>query len=94
MMAIAWVGVAICPIWAIIEFILYLVKDRPFNWWSVWTTCICLACGIFLIFYVEHLKRKAVNEAMTPPGPRKSSRLQQKFDEIEAARKEREKLTK
>jgi hypothetical protein len=22
-------------IWAIIEFILYLVKDRQFNWWSV-----------------------------------------------------------
>ena len=25
-------------IWAIVEFILYLVKDNPFNWWSVGLT--------------------------------------------------------
>lgn len=24
--------------WAVIEFILYLVKDNPFNWWSLYLT--------------------------------------------------------
>lgn len=28
-------GVAV---WAIVEFILYLVKDNPFNWLSLWIT--------------------------------------------------------
>lgn len=31
-------------IWATISFILYLVKDRPFDWISVWV----LAAGIIL----------------------------------------------
>lgn len=25
-----------CPVWALIEFILYLVKDKEFNWLSLW----------------------------------------------------------
>jgi uncharacterized membrane protein YbhN (UPF0104 family) len=36
-------------IWALVEFILYLVKDRPFNWWSVWTIIIC---GVFALVMV------------------------------------------
>lgn len=37
--------------WAIVEFILYLVKDKEFNWTSVWLTGICLALTIF--FFVR-----------------------------------------
>ena len=31
--------IAAC-IWAIVEFILYLTKDDPFNWWSIGTIVI------------------------------------------------------
>jgi len=34
-------------IWAIVEFILYLVKDDPFNWISLWTTGITFVASIF-----------------------------------------------
>ena len=27
-------------VWAIVEFILYLTKDDPFNWWSIGTIVI------------------------------------------------------
>lgn len=34
-------------LWAAIEFVIYLVKDIPFNWWSVWIILICL--GVYII---------------------------------------------
>ena len=47
-------------IWAIIEFILYLVKDKEFNWWSVWTFLISVATGIIsllLLIAIEPRKK-------------------------------------
>lgn len=35
-------------IWAVVEFILYLVKDNPFNWWSVGLT---IAAFVGEIYY-------------------------------------------
>jgi hypothetical protein len=32
---IAGLAYGLGGIWALVEFILYLVKDDPFNWWSV-----------------------------------------------------------
>lgn len=47
---IAYAGGIVSSIWAIIEFIVYLVKDHPFNWWSVWTILICIGVGIVCFF--------------------------------------------
>jgi len=33
--------------WAIVEFILYLVKDNPFNWVSLWLTIAAFVLEIF-----------------------------------------------
>ena len=52
-MILAYIGIVLSPAWALIEFILYLVKDRPFNWWSVWTVFICIAWLIFCIIAVS-----------------------------------------
>ena len=32
----SYVVSALSIIWTNVEFILYLVKDKEFNWWSVW----------------------------------------------------------
>ena len=39
---------SIFGIWAAVEFILYLVKDDPFNWWSVGLT---IAAVVIEIYY-------------------------------------------
>lgn len=30
----------VAVIWAAVEFVLYLVKDHVFNWWSIWALII------------------------------------------------------
>ena len=37
-------------IWAIVEFILYLVKDNPFNWTSVVLTVVGIIASIIMFF--------------------------------------------
>jgi hypothetical protein len=37
-------------IWAIVEFILYLVKDNPFNQWSLWLTIGALVAQLVFLF--------------------------------------------
>lgn len=37
-------------VWPAVEFILYLVKDRPFNWWSVWTCLILWVTALAAFF--------------------------------------------
>ena len=39
-----------CGIWAIVEFILYLAKDMPFNWWSLYSCIISLITAV--IFWI------------------------------------------
>ena len=45
---IAAVAANITFIWGIVEIALYLVKDKEFNWWSVWSfiisAVVTLAC--------------------------------------------------
>lgn len=40
LIGIFYLSFIISAIWAVVEFILYLVKDDPFNWNSVWCTII------------------------------------------------------
>lgn len=37
---IFYLSFIVSAIWAVVEFILYLAKDDPFNWMSVWSTII------------------------------------------------------
>ncbi len=43
---LAHLGSVVSCIWAIVEFILYLVKDKVFNWWSVWMILICVGLAV------------------------------------------------
>lgn len=42
---IAGIMYAVGGIWAIVSFILYLVKDQPFNWTSIWVCVIGIVLG-------------------------------------------------
>lgn len=42
---LSYLSIIGCGIWAVVEFILYLVKDKLFNWTSIW----CLIGGIVLM---------------------------------------------
>lgn len=57
---IAYFGSVVSCVWAIVEFILYLVKDKIFNWWSVWSILLCagLALFIFILSIVLIAKEK------------------------------------
>jgi len=37
--------------WAIVEFILYLVKDNPFNWTSIWLLGIAIVLEV--VFFIK-----------------------------------------
>jgi len=39
--------IPIFGIWAVVEFILYLVKDDPFNWWSLVLTIVAVVGEIY-----------------------------------------------
>lgn len=47
---------SVASIWAIVEFILYLVKDDPFNWWSV----ISVAVLYVLIIVLQMMNVKEI----------------------------------
>lgn len=49
LMVISNILISVFGIWAIVEFILYLVKDNPFNWLSLWLTIGALVTTIFLL---------------------------------------------
>lgn len=40
LIVIFYLSFIVSAIWAVVEFILYLAKDDPFNWMSVWSTII------------------------------------------------------
>ena len=39
--------------WAVVEFILYLVKDNPFNWTSVWLLVIAIVVEV--VFFIKNI---------------------------------------
>ena len=47
--AIAGFAFSAAGIWAVVEFVLYLVKDNPFNWTSLWLTIILLVVELFFM---------------------------------------------
>lgn len=86
---ISYLGTVLSSIWAIVEFILYLVKDKAFNWWSIWAILICIGAGIVLfvlniIFVLMHKKKNdKIKNSFHNGEFKKQSRFQQKLEEME-----------
>ncbi len=51
-------------VWAIIEFILFLAKDKEFNWWSVWFFVISAVVAIILTIIAVVTKAKQRNRML------------------------------
>jgi len=69
-----------CFIWAIVEFIIYLVKDKPFNWLSLW---ICGASVVIaLVSFVLGVVYEAKTDSNLKISKSKPSKFQQRLDEM------------
>ena len=83
-------------VWAIVEFILYLVKDKIFNWWSVWLAVIfgVLALVMFIVIAIfsaktrsDSYKRFLENRSTSFPQSRFEKRLAEMEEQRKYARK-------
>lgn len=70
-------GAILSIIWAMLEFILYLVKDKAFNWWCIWSFIICILLGI--VVSVSTLLKAFKNNSFSSPG--KKSAFQIRLEE-------------
>jgi len=80
-----------CGVWAIVEFIIYLVKDDPFNWLSLWCTIgSWIATIIFtvVIAFVE-TRSKSVSEFKINRNPNVKSAFQTRLDAMAKEAEER-----
>lgn len=48
----------VAAFWAVVEFVLYLVKDHVFNWWSVWTLIISIVLSLIFAVLFAMWKNK------------------------------------
>ena len=62
LLAASYIGSAVCPIWAVVEFILYLAKDHPFNWWSLWLCIIFWVLTFAAVIMAAAIELKKKNE--------------------------------
>lgn len=81
----AYLGATASGIWAIVEFVLYLVKDKEFNWWSVWMILICgVSALVFLVMSAVIDGKEKIEAAKLTP---KKSKFQEALEKMAAERK-------
>ncbi len=86
---IAYIGCVISCIWAVVEFILYLGKDKIFNWWSVWMIVIFAILSMVMIVVSAYLKQKEQSKIINyRTDLNKKSKFQQKLEEAINRQKE------
>ena len=87
---LAVIAANVAFVWAIIEFILYLAKDKVFNWWSVWAFVISVVVAIALVIIAAVCQVKERNSALAKFKQRRykmpKSRFQQRLEEMEQKR--------
>lgn len=81
-MVVAGVAAIVCKFWAIISFILYLVKDRPFDWISLWLMCgaILVTTVCYFVMLFSKNTRESVNKKF-------KSSFQERLEQMERQRK-------
>jgi phosphotransferase system glucose/maltose/N-acetylglucosamine-specific IIC component len=95
MAVIAYFGTTVSCIWSVVEFILYLAKDKEFNWWSVYSIFICLFTALLLViisFIFTYLNgKKSVEEKSKFNGIDTYAPKRSEFQKrLEAMQKERD----
>lgn len=86
---VSYIGIGISMVWAIVEFILYLVKDKEFNWWSVWLTIIFIVTAI-----TSAILLMAIKEEYKLPKPNRDgkSKFAERLEKMEKQRNERKQI--
>ncbi len=79
---IAYLGSAVSCIWAIVEFTLYLVKDKNFNWWSVWSILICVGLALVMSIFAAVFTVNTRNESVKNFEGKRTSRFEQRLKEM------------
>jgi hypothetical protein len=82
---LSYICAIVFKIWALISFILYLVKDRPFDWFSLWL-CIggwggVIVFGLLSIIF-KHVEAKTILKSRT-------SSFQKKLEKMAEERKQK-----
>lgn len=86
LMVMSAISLVACKFWIIVSFILYIAKDTPFNWWSIWTWVISLLVLIPTYFiYLFSVSKSIENKLSTPS---KKSSFQERLEEMEQKRKQ------
>lgn len=78
-MLLFYVATIATALWCVVEFILYLVKDLPFNWWSLWLFIIFLilsTANAFLVAIVANRNKSLTDFKSSRPSFKE--RLQEK----------------
>ncbi len=85
---ISYLGAVLCPVWALVEFILYLVKDKEFNWSSLWLSIISYILIVVMIFINAFYENKKQYENrqqsfIKTHGKNKKSKWQSRLEELQ-----------
>lgn len=77
------IGISICWVWVLVSFLLYLVKDIPFNWAVFWIGIICIPLLAFSAIVMGYYKAKD-SKITIAKNPRYKSRFEVRMEEIKA----------
>lgn len=81
---LAVISANVAFLWALIEFIIYLVKDTPFNWWSVWAFIISVVVAITVAIYGAVYSSKIARSEMAKMRTgMKKSKWAQRIEEMQ-----------
>lgn len=79
---ISIIAANIAWIWILVEFILYIAKDDPFNWNSVWLFIIsCITIFIFVIYFINIKVKESKKINFNIPNTNKT-KFQERLEEM------------
>jgi ABC-type tungstate transport system substrate-binding protein len=89
---ISSIAFAVGSIWVIVSFLIYLVKDNPFSWASLWFTISSLiGCFLFLILdIIIQVKNKKKEPEATGTTFKGKSKFQQRLEEAQRIQRSRQ----
>jgi len=94
LLIIQWIAVTSAKLtflWVIIEFILYLVKDKPFNWLSIWLLSLSMLIILISILFTAITKFKMSNKSIKP-NHNTNGKFQERLNEMTEQRKKFNKI--